>query len=71
MDSHLIACNARGYNMAGDSIEYWLNLDLKGNEKLDKLKASLSDVKESVEIMIIGIKSKKTSAFPFSSPKKT
>ena len=26
-----------------------MELDLKGNEKLDKLKASLSDVKESVE----------------------
>ena len=62
-------------------VKLTMELDLKGNEKLDKLKASLSDVKESVEnvtdtthngtLMIIGIKSKKTSAFPFSSPKKT
>ena len=41
-------------------VKLTMELDLKGNEKLDKL-----------TLMIIGIKSKKTSAFPFSSPKKT
>lgn len=30
-------------------VKLTMELDLKENEKLDKLKASLSDVKESVE----------------------
>ena len=30
-------------------VKLTMELDLKGNEKLDKLKANLSEVKESVE----------------------